>query len=217
VNYPASRLLVFARAPRAGEVKTRLIPRLGAQGAAELHARLTLRCLDTVTHAGLCPVEMWCAPSSHDPFFESCRERYHTGLYDQVPGDLGERMYAALVAALGRADSAVLVGTDIPSLEVADLEAALQALQDGKDVVLGPATDGGYYLIGVRRADRRLFTRMPWGGPEVLRETSTRLQRLALDWLRLRERSDVDTPEDFHNLPESIRITLAPGNTAAAG
>lgn len=217
MNYPASRLLVFARAPRAGEVKTRLIPRLGAQGAADLHARLIHRCLDTVTRAGLCPVELWCAPSSHAPFFESCRARYDIGLYDQVPGDLGERMYAALASALARAESAVLVGTDIPLLEVADLEAALQALQHGKDVVVGPATDGGYYLIGVRHADRRLFTHMPWGGPDVFRETSRRLQRLALDWLRLCERSDIDTPEDFHNLPESIRITLAFGDTATAG
>jgi uncharacterized protein len=210
MKYPASRVLVFSRAPRAGEVKTRLIPRLGAQGAADLHARLIHRCLDTVTHAGLCPVELWCAPSSHDRFFKVCRERYATGLYDQVQGDLGERMYAALASALDRAASAVLIGTDIPSLEAADLVAALQALQSGKDAVVGPASDGGYYLIGVRHADRRLFEHMPWGGPAVFRETSTRLQRLGLDWLRLRERSDVDTPEDFHNLPESIRIPPHP-------
>jgi rSAM/selenodomain-associated transferase 1 len=217
MNYPASRLLVFSKAPHAGAVKTRLITRLGAQGAADLQARLIHRCLETVTGAGLCPVELWCAPSSREPFFEACRERYGIELYNQPPGDLGERMHAALASALGRGEAAVLVGTDIPSLETADLDAALQALRHGKDAVVGPASDGGYYLIGVRHADRRLFESMPWGTPAVFRETSTRLRRLSLEWLRLRERSDVDTPEDFHKLPESIRIPPASGDAARDG
>jgi uncharacterized protein len=215
MNHPASRLLVFTRAPRAGEVKTRLIPLLGAQGAADFHARLVHHCLETVTRAGLCPVELWCAPSHHDAFFEACRERYDIELYDQGEGDLGERMHAALASALCRGKAAILIGTDIPSLEVVDLEAAFQALQQGRDAVVGPATDGGYYLIGVKQANRLLFEHMPWETPAVFRETCTRLQRLALDWLCLRECSDVDTPEDFLALPESIRIAAAAGADAA--
>ena len=96
MNYPFSRLLIFTRAPCAGQVKTRLMPELGAQGAADFHARLIYHCLQTVMRASLCPVELWCAPSCHDPFFQNCRERHGVELYDQAQGDLGERMHAAL-------------------------------------------------------------------------------------------------------------------------
>jgi rSAM/selenodomain-associated transferase 1 len=205
MNYPDSRLLVFTRVPRAGQVKTRLIPQLGAQGAADFHARLIHHCLQTVSRAGLCPVELWCAPSCHDPFFQNCREYYGVELYDQTQGELGERMHAALGSALARAESAVLIGTDIPSIEAADLDEAFQALQQGKDAVVGPARDGGYYLVGLKRPSRRLFEGIPWGTSTVFQETVNRLQRLDMGWLRLREHADVDTPEDYQRLPEAIR------------
>jgi rSAM/selenodomain-associated transferase 1 len=217
MKYPASRLLVFTRAPLAGQVKTRLIPQLGAQGAADFHARLIHRCLETVTRAALCPVELWCSPSRGEPFFQACRERHAMELHDQALGDLGERMHAALSSALGRAESAVLIGTDIPSLDAADLDAALQALQQGRDAVVGPARDGGYYLIGLKHANRRLFDQMPWGTPAVFQETATRLRQFGMDWLRLREHGDVDTPEDFRRLPESFRIAAGSGNAASSG
>jgi rSAM/selenodomain-associated transferase 1 len=205
MNYLLSRLLIFTRVPRAGQVKTRLMPQLGAQGAADFHARLIHHCLQMVTRAGLCPVELWCAPSCHDPFFQDCRNRYGVELYDQAPGDLGERMHAALGSALARAESAVLIGTDIPSIEVADIDAAFQALQQGKDAVVGPARDGGYYLVGLKQPNRRLFEGISWGDSTVYQETVNRLQQLDMDWLRLREHLDVDTPEDYLRLPEEIR------------
>jgi rSAM/selenodomain-associated transferase 1 len=217
MNYPASRLLVFTRAPRAGQVKTRLIPQLGAQGASDFHARLIHRCLQMVTRAGLCPVELWCAPSCHDPFFEDCRKRYGVELYDQAQGALGERMYEALGSALIRAESAVLIGTDIPSIEAADLEAALQALQQGKDAVVGPAREGGYYLIGLKQPNRRLFEGINWGTSTVFQETLSRLQQLEMDWLCLREHADVDTPEDYRRLLEAIRLDAGPGYFALNG
>ncbi len=217
MNYPASRLLVFTRVPRAGQVKTRLIPQLGAQGAADFHARLIHHCLQTVTRAGLCPVELWCAPSCDDPFFQACRERYGLELHDQAQGGLGERMHEALAAALARAESALLIGTDIPSLEAADLDAAFQALQQGKDAVVGPARDGGYYLIGLKYADWRLFDRIPWGTATVFQETVSRLQQFAMDWRRLREHGDVDTPDDYHRLPEAIRSAAGSGNPGLSG
>lgn len=217
MNYPDSRLLVLTRAPRAGQVKTRLIPQLGAQGAADFHARLIHRCLETVTRAGLCPVELWCVPSCHDRFFQACRERYGIELYDQAQGDLGERMHDALATALARAESAVLIGTDIPSIEAADLDAAFQALQQGKEAVVGPARDGGYYLIGLKQANRRLFDQMPWGTATVFQETASRLQQLEMDWLRLREHGDVDTPDDYRRLPEAIRLAAGSGDPGLSG
>jgi rSAM/selenodomain-associated transferase 1 len=217
MNYPASRLLVFTRAPRAGQVKTRLIPQLGAQGAADFQARLIHRCLHTVTRAGLCPVELWCTPSCHDPFFQNCQERYGVELYDQAQGDLGERMHEALASALAHAESAVLIGTDIPSIGAADVEAGFQALQQGKDAVLGPSRDGGYYLIGLKHANRRVFERIPWGTSMVFRETVSRLLQLGMDWRRLREQADVDTPDDYQRLPEVIRRALGLSNSALSG
>jgi len=214
MNYPFSRLLIFTRAPRAGQVKTRLMPQLGAQGAADFHARLIHHCLQTVTHAGLCPVELWCAPSCHDLFFHDCRDRYGVELYDQTSGDLGERMHAALGSALARAESAVLIGTDIPSIEAADLDAAFQALQQGKDAVVGPARDGGYYLVGLKQPGRRLFEGIPWGTSAVFQETVNRLQRLDMDWLRLREHADIDTPEDYQQLPETVRLAASVDNSS---
>jgi rSAM/selenodomain-associated transferase 1 len=217
MNYPASRLLVFTRAPRAGQVKTRLIPRLGAEGAADFHASLIHRCLQTVTRAGLCPVELWCAPSCHEPFFRNIRESYAVELYDQPQGGLGERMHAALASALARAESAVLIGTDIPSIGAADLDAAFQALQQGKDAVVGPARDGGYYLIGLKQPNRRLFEWISWGSSTVFRETVSRLERLGMDWQQLREHADVDTPDDYQRLCEAIRLAYNPGHSARNG
>ncbi|MGB7932077.1 MAG: TIGR04282 family arsenosugar biosynthesis glycosyltransferase [Gammaproteobacteria bacterium] len=217
MNYPTSRLLVFTRAPRTGQVKTRLIPQLGPQGAADFHARLIHHCLQIVTRAGLCPVELWCAPSCHDPFFQDCRERYGVELYDQAQGELGERMHKALGSALARAESAVLVGTDIPSIEAADLDTAFQSLQQGKDAVVGPARDGGYYLIGLKQPNRWLFEGISWGTSTVFQETLSRLQQLEMDWLSLREHADVDTPDDYQRLPEAIRLAAGSGNPGLRG
>jgi uncharacterized protein len=212
MNYPASRLLVFTRSPSAGQVKTRLIPRLGAQGAADFHARLIHHCLQTVTRAALCPIELWCASSCQQPFFQECRERYGVELHEQARGELGERMHKALEAALELAEAAILIGTDIPSIEAADLDAAFQALQQGKDAVVGPARDGGYYLIGLKQPNRRLFEGISWGTSTVFQETLFRLQQLDMDWLCLREHADVDTPEDYQRLPEAIRLAAGSGN-----
>jgi len=217
MNYPDSRLLVFTRAPRAGLVKTRLIAQLGSQGAADFHARLISHCLQMVTHAGLCPVELWCAPSCHEPFFQDCRERYGVMLHEQAQGDLGERMHKALESALERAGAAALIGTDIPSIEAADLDAAFQALQQGKDAVVGPAHDGGYYLIGLKQPNRQLFEGINWGTSTVFQETLARLQQLEMDWMCLREHADVDTPEDYRRLLETIRLDADPGNFTLNG
>jgi rSAM/selenodomain-associated transferase 1 len=207
---PHSRLIVFARAPRAGLTKTRLIPRLGKQGAAMLHARLIAHCLRTVTGAGLCPVDLWCTPTGDDPFFQACRERYGVGVYDQGPGDLGTRMHAALASALIDADSAVLIGTDIPGLEASDIDAAFQALHGGADVVLGPARDGGYYLIGMKQADPDVFEGIPWGTSTVYQHTVDRLRQRRWIWRRLREHRDVDTPEDYVELPQTLKCAVRP-------
>ncbi len=195
----ADRILIFAKAPEPGAVKTRLIPALGPEGAAELHARLLQRTLATACSVASASVELWCAPDVTHPVFAAAATRHAVTLHVQPPGDLGRRMHDALNSALTRGDRAVLVGSDCPALTVEDLVEAFMSLDD-HDVVLGPAEDGGYVLIGARRVSPTLFDGIDWGGPRVLRQTRGRLVALGWRWHELRTLWDVDRPEDLARL-----------------
>jgi rSAM/selenodomain-associated transferase 1 len=195
------RLLVFARAPVPGAVKTRLIPALGADAAADLHARLLARTLETACAANLAPVELWCTPDADHPAFAGAAGRLGVTLRVQPAGDLGHRMRVALESTLADGGRAVLIGCDCPVLSVDDLAGAFSALAD-HDVVLGPAEDGGYVLIGARRVTPVLFDGIDWGGPRVLRQTRGRLVALGWRWHELRTLWDVDRPEDVVRFEE---------------
>lgn len=197
MEFAASRIMVFAKAPQPGRTKTRLIPALGAAGAAALHERLIHHTLNTATEARLCPVELWCGDQPSHPFFQSCLPHYDITLRVQHGADLGERMGNAFIAALAAAPSALLIGTDTPSLNSGDLRAALAALDGGNDCVLCPAADGGYVLIGLRRYDARLFNNIEWGSDTVLEMTRARLRQLEWRWRELDTHHDIDRPEDL--------------------
>ena len=197
MKYPAARLLIMSKAPDPGRVKTRLIPLLGDAAAAGLYAGLVHGCLEVSTAAGLCPVELWCSPATTHPFFQRCQADFPVSLHCQPPGDLGKRMSAALQSALQRARHAILIGADCPALTAADLGQALELLALGTDAVLGPAADGGYYLIGVNRHHGFLFEGMPWSTGSVLLLTEQRLRQHGLQWQRLATRRDLDTPDDY--------------------
>ncbi|MEO6697527.1 MAG: TIGR04282 family arsenosugar biosynthesis glycosyltransferase, partial [Gammaproteobacteria bacterium] len=147
-----ARIMVFAKAPVAGTVKTRLIPALGAHGAAALHTTLTRHSIATAVNAPLCPVELWCSPDAHHPFFAQCQKDFGVTLQQQQGNNLGERMAQAFDTVLQQHPYAVVIGTDCPTLTTQDLRAALNALHEGFDAVIGPAEDGGYVLIGLRRS-----------------------------------------------------------------
>ena len=176
-----ARVIVFAREPRAGRVKTRLIPLLGEQGAARLHARLVERALRTARAAGFGEVE----------FVWARRQR---------GADLGERMHHALARALRRAPRAILIGADCPVLRPRDLRRAARWLAGGADAVFAPAEDGGYALIGLRRVSPALFSGVQWGGPQVMAQTRARLRALGWRWRELPAVWDVDRPEDYRRL-----------------
>ena len=197
MKYPSARLLLLTKAPDPGQVKTRLIPLLGEAAAAELYSQLVHNCLGLCTRAALSPVDIWCSPSSEHPFFQQCKARYRATLHTQGPGDLGQRMSQAIRTTLEDADYVVVIGADCPALCSADLVAAFNALDTGTDVVIGPAEDGGYYLIGMRNHHAFLFTDIPWSTPAVLSTTAERIrtQNLRLHTLPLRK--DLDTPEDY--------------------
>ena len=195
-----SSILIFARAPVPGAVKTRLIPLLGAHGAAVLQRRLTEHALAVARESAIGPVELWCTPSTDDPFFQMCRERYEAELHVQCEGDIGMRMLDALTKALGRARYVMLTGSDCPSLTAADLLAAVRALRNGHDAVFCPAEDGGYVLVGLTHAMPSLFDAMTWGTDVVMDETRQRLRKLGWRWFELPVHRDLDRPEDYQRL-----------------
>jgi len=196
---PDNVLIVFARAPVPGRVKTRLAPLLGAEGAARLHAQLVEKTLRIALAAGFARVELYCASGIDHVFFKNMQKRFGVHLRSQGRGNLGDRMYRAMRGHPG----AVLIGSDCPSLRAADLRAAAKALRAGADAVLSPAEDGGYALIGLRRASRMVFDGVDWGSARVLAQTRARLQRLRWRWQELRTVWDVDRPEDVARLNKS--------------
>jgi rSAM/selenodomain-associated transferase 1 len=196
----ACRILVFAKAPIPGQVKTRLIPFVEAKSAASLHKRLVFHSLITVTSSGLGPVELWCTPSAEHPFFKLCAEKFPLVLHKQADGDIGRRMAYAFDHTLRKVSSALLIGTDCPSLNQDHLKEAAEVLAQGTDAVIGPAEDGGYVLLGLKRFAPELFGGISWGTDLVLEETRRRLRELAWQWRELEVRWDVDRPADLDRL-----------------
>jgi rSAM/selenodomain-associated transferase 1 len=199
------RVIVFAKAPVPGAVKTRLAPALGAAGAAQLHERLVDRALQTACAAGIAEVELCCAPDRSHPFFASRAGRFGVSLTEQGPGDLGERMHRALAAGL----PAVLIGADCPVMTPEYVREAAGALAAGYDAALGPAADGGYVLVAAARIGPALFTRIRWGGPDVMEEQRARLRAIGWRWKELAPLWDVDRPADLERVRDGI-----PGGTA---
>jgi rSAM/selenodomain-associated transferase 1 len=206
-----STIAVLAKAPIAGFAKTRLAPRLGAEGAAALHALLVERTLAAAAAAGFDRVVLWCAPSRAD--FRGVAVPPAVALHDQPEGDLGARLRAALAAHLADGP-VVIVGTDAPALSAPALAEARAALAGGPDALLVPADDGGYAAIGVARARERealeaLLAGVPWGTGAVLAVTRERLRLLGWTWRELPAVRDVDLPADVDWLLGSGLLTGA--------
>ncbi len=190
------RIVVLAKAPVAGMVKTRLAPRLGAEGAARLHEDLVQRTLRTALGAAVGPVELCAAPSLQHPFFATCERQHCIALSEQGEGDLGERMARVIERVTQSGMRVVLVGADCPALDAAYLRGAVQAL-DRCDVVFGPAEDGGYVLVAARRLVPEMFRGPHWGTETVLSETRSRLREAGVAWRELATLWDLDRPGDY--------------------
>lgn len=216
VEFSNARLLIFAKAPLPGQVKTRLAGQLGIRGAAELYKGLLRRTLAIVCAARLCPVELWCAPDARHGFFIACRREYGVRLRRQQGSDLGQRMNHALNQAQATGHPAVLIGGDCVSLGASELRAALGYLAAGREVVLGPAADGGYVLIGLIRPCPMLFRSVAWSTPTVLEATRRRIKRAGLNGIELPVGWDVDTPADLRRLRRS-KILPLPNSCVLAG
>ncbi len=192
------RLILFTRYPEPGKAKTRLIPALGAEAAADLHRQMTEHTLAQVKplqQSRLLTVEVWFAGGD--------RAQMQTWLgadliYQPQPeGDLGDRMAQAFQTAFDSGvKAAVIIGTDCPELTGALLTEAFQALQQ-TDLVLGPATDGGYYLIGLRQFVPELFETIAWSTDRVFQQTVDIASNLNLSLTALPTLTDVDRPDDL--------------------
>lgn len=193
-------LVVFTRTPVSGSVKTRLSSALGADRAVEVYSGLLRRTLETARRSRIGDIELWCTPTTQHPVLAGFREKFPLELHTQAGADLGERMCFAMEQALKSSRHVVLIGSDCIDLAVADIDLALEKLAGGFDVVLGPAHDGGYYLVGLSRLYRQLFTDIAWGTEKVLQVTRERVARLQLKLYELPVRRDLDRPEDLRYL-----------------
>lgn len=211
-------IAIMAKAPIAGFAKTRLIPLLGAEGAADLQNWLLQKTVTTALAAKLGPISLWCAPDCDLPAFAKCADHDGVNRYRQPDGDLGARMLAAAERESGRLGT-VIVGTDCPTLGVDDILKACQAICEGNDAAIIPAEDGGYVLIAVRQAYAALFTDIDWSTQRVMSQTRQRAQEAGIRLVEFLPKWDVDLAEDFARLlsvfPELCqRFSFQKGNVA---
>jgi rSAM/selenodomain-associated transferase 1 len=173
-----------------------MFPALSPDQACQLHRELLLWTCGSLLGSGLADVEVWLSEPSDDPAVEQCIALGIAAVRRQCGADLGERMHHAISDGLRRYRQVILVGSDCPAIDRTYLQAALAALAR-VELVVGPATDGGYVLLGARRIRPELFSGVAWGGCSVFAETVQRADRLGLDWQALPALQDIDRPEDL--------------------
>ena len=201
---------IFTRAPVAGASKTRLIPLLGAEGAADAQRAMTWHALEMASALPDATVSLWCAGDAAHPFLLSCSRHFKVECLPQCDGDLGMRMADCLQRLLADHEQVLLTGSDCPAMTTAGLAAAAAAL-DHAPMVFIPAEDGGYVLIGARRGglEAGCFAEMAWGSAEVMAQTRRQLAnrgwQAGRDWLELPALWDVDTPDDFQRALSETR------------
>ena len=201
----SAALVMFAKAPIPGQVKTRLSPDLTADEAATLHGSFVLDTLERTKAAASkfnLPIDRFlaCAPSSSHVFFRIMEARHGVTLLDQQGDDLGARMHDIFDRLFAQGYQQIcLVGTDVPSLPLPHYRDALRALSQ-HDLVIGPARDGGYYLIGLTRPHPELFINIPWSTNRVMDLTQQKAVAAGLKIAILPTWSDVDTVDDLRAL-----------------
>ncbi|MES2951000.1 MAG: TIGR04282 family arsenosugar biosynthesis glycosyltransferase [Pseudomonadota bacterium] len=197
----APKLVVFAKAPQPGAVKTRLIPALGAQGAADLARRMLTHTLEQALTAGVGVVELCMSPAPGAPAWADVDLPDGIERSDQGAGDVGQRMDRAVHRVTTTlCQPVLLMGTDCPALSAQHIAQAAAALAQ-HDAVLIPVADGGYVLIGLHAPCPAVFADMAWSTSVVADETLRRLAALNMRvWLGP-QLHDIDEPADLVHLP----------------
>jgi len=188
---PDGGLIVFLRLPRKGQVKTRLAESLGLDKALDIYIKLVKRTIETASKVHY-PTYFFYEGGLPDPSEQRSTASYQS----QTEGDLGHRMLHAFSHVLKKHNKVVIIGSDCPSLTADIIEQAF-ALLDTHDIALGPAVDGGYYLLGCKKADSILFNGIQWSSASVMKETIDRCNQSGLSHVLLTELRDVDTLEDY--------------------
>ncbi len=209
---PASQqlLIVFAKAPVEAQCKTRLIPLLGESGATEFYKDLLQHCLHTVSQLEHTDIALYVTPYTQHPILQQLAEKYSTVLQLQQGKDLGERMYHAMQQELRAYQRVVLIGSDCPCITPDYLEQAFAALQHS-ELVIGPATDGGYVLIGGQRISPAVFANSRWGSDQVLTQCLHNIHHADYSHQCLPAQQDIDTPEDF--LQNQLQLQMLLGKS----
>lgn len=192
----ATRIVIFAKAPVPGKVKTRLIPALGEAGAARLAHRMLLATVAESIGAGLAVPELCVAPPPLGAEWEGLLPTARVGLTDQGPGNLGERLSRAAKRVIEAGERIIFIGTDCPAMSAERLREAAMRLESF-DAVIHPTEDGGYALLGLNRFDASLFSEIAWSTDSVARDTVARIEALGWSLFVGDTLRDVDNPADL--------------------
>ena len=199
-------ILLFAKPPVAGKVKTRLIPAVGTEGACRIHQQLLVHTIDQVNQAEVPAILLAADDTLHPAFDDLALGNWQRQL--QSEGDLGARMFNAATEGLKQFSKVLLIGSDCPVLDKLVFEQVITALDD-KSVVFVPAEDGGYVLLGLTLAVPSLFKQIDWGTEKVMAQSRQHLKQAGIQWIELPARWDVDRPEDLRRLQQMLPAVVS--------
>lgn len=198
------QLIVFARSPIAGQCKTRLIPLLNPQGASDFYKKLLVHCFHQLQNLHGIDISLYVYPDTDNYYIKNLAEKNSITLVEQQGNNLGERMFNAIHDSLQHYNKTVLIGTDCPLLDASYIETAFTEIRPNK-LVLGPATDGGYVLIGAGRIEPCFFENINWSTKHVLEQSIANIVEANFEYCLLDVLWDIDTPDDFINYKQTLQ------------
>lgn len=197
-----SLILIFTRNPELGKVKTRLAASIGDQNALEIYVQLLEHTKKVALETPYDKQVLYSEAINTNDMWEAASFQKKL----QVGEDLGARMYNAFQGGFNAGyEKIVIIGSDLIALESSDISTAISKLDDN-DIVIGPAEDGGYYLLGMKKVPENIFSNKEWGTDTVLADTL--LDITNLKYHLLKEKNDIDTYEDIKNIPFFNKYTI---------
>ena len=199
----SNKLLIFTKSPILGEVKTRLQPDYTPEQSLAVHKRLMLNTLELTKNLKDFDIELCCEPNRNTSFFLECEKKFPISLGNQEGANIGERMAFSMSVSLQTYERVVVIGTDCPDIDGDYIKQAFAALNEN-DAVIGPASDGGYVLLGLTKFSMALFTDISWGSEKVFTQTTKELENLSWSFKELGIMHDLDRPEDLQKYIEFL-------------